>query len=517
MATNGLIGMNSNNIDGPNGLPSMISALSITGVGAGQTTIERTASAPAFRLLHVAATGSLTLKDLTLTGGLTPLWGGGIYNTGTLVVMASAVIGNQAASGSGAGLANRGGSVAIEHSIFRENATLHMGGGVLTDGGTVTIGQSTLADNSADGGGGLYMYGGTVMISQTTIVENSASVAFGGGLINYGGTLTLISSTIARNSADGRGVTGGLSTYDGGTTRILNSTIVENALLPYLIHAAGGILVRNGTVELQSTVVARNLDGFGEDFDCGGPVTSRGHNVIGDPTGCTISLQPTDLIGDPGLDAYADDGLPGHGHYAPLADSVLINAGDDTACPPTDQLGNPRVGPCDIGAVEFQSPDRRPPVLALTLNQAAFRPGETLRMAVHLRNPGPILTTDVYVGAIFPDGQTVLWLVNTAPLQGVVSRLDSNPSTFTPMLRNASWPAGLDVTQEGYLSYRFTGGEAPGIYHLLIAWTKPGSLSNGRIDEGDVLALDWKAVQFTGPASTLAAKAQEIRARYATE
>ena len=154
-------------------------------------------------------------------------------------------------------------------------------------------------------------------------------------------------------------------------------------------------------------------------------------------------------------------------------------------------------------------PPSEPPSLALLLNQSIFRPGETLRMALHLRNPGPILTTDVYVGAIFPDGQTVLWLVNTAPLQGVVSRLDSNPSTFTPMLRNASWPAGLDVTQEGYLSYRFTGGEAPGIYHLLIAWTKPGSLSNGRIDEGDVLALDWKAVQFTGPASVLTAQARD--------
>jgi hypothetical protein len=85
------------------------------------------------------------------------------------------------------------------------------------------------------------------------------------------------------------------------------------------------------------------------------------------------------------------------------------------------------------------------------------------------------------------------------------------------MLRNVSWRARLDVTQEDYLSYRFTGVEAPGIYHLLVGWTEPGSLDDGRIDEGDVLALDWKAVQFTGPASNLAAKAQEIRARHATE
>jgi hypothetical protein len=163
------------------------------------------------------------------------------------------------------------------------------------------------------------------------------------------------------------------------------------------------------------------------------------------------------------------------------------------------------------------TPVDTPPSLAIRLNQTHVAPGQTLRMALEMRNPGPMLTTDHYVGIILPDGETVLWLTNTAPIEGVVTRLDADPRTFTPMLRNVSWPAGLDVTQEGYLSYRFTGGEAPGIYHLLVGWTKPGSLADGRIDEGDVLALDWTAVQFTGPASNLAAKAQEIRARYVTK
>jgi hypothetical protein len=33
---------------------------------------------------------------------------------------------------------------------------------------------------------------------------------------------------------------------------------------------------------------------------------------------------------------------------------VVINRGEPTGCPVKDQLGNPRVGSCDIGAVEFQ-------------------------------------------------------------------------------------------------------------------------------------------------------------------
>jgi hypothetical protein len=100
-------------------------------------------------------------------------------------------------------------------------------------------------------------------------------------------------------------------------------------------------------------------------------------------------------------------------------------------------------------------------------------------------------------------------VTNTAPLEGVTIRLDADPRTFTPMLRRASWPAWLDVIQEHYLTYTFGGGEAPGTYHLLVGWTKPGSLADGRIDEGDVLALDWKAIQFTGQASVLAAQERD--------
>ena len=53
-----------------NGLPVITSPLTITGRGAETTIIERATSAPGFRILDVAATGSLTLKRLTLRGGI---------------------------------------------------------------------------------------------------------------------------------------------------------------------------------------------------------------------------------------------------------------------------------------------------------------------------------------------------------------------------------------------------------------------------------------------------------------
>jgi hypothetical protein len=120
-----------------------------------------------------------------------------------------------------------------------------------------------------------------------------------------------------------------------------------------LASGAGGIEA-NGTVTLQNTILARNIGESGVAVDCFGRVTSFGHNIIGDLTGCTVTRLPTDLTGDPGLGTFTDDETPGHGHIPLLAASRAINTGTDTGCPRTDQRGQPRVGICDIGAIEFQ-------------------------------------------------------------------------------------------------------------------------------------------------------------------
>ena len=108
----------------------------------------------------------------------------------------------------------------------------------------------------------------------------------GGGLDNAG-TLTLTNSTVADNRSVAAGAGG-----------------IEN-------HAVSAGVT--GTVTLRNTILARNIPG--EAPDCVGPVTSLGHNVIGDLTGCLITPLSTDLTGDPGLGEYIDDGTPGRGHF----------------------------------------------------------------------------------------------------------------------------------------------------------------------------------------------------------
>ena len=123
---------------------------------------------------------------------------------------------------------------------------------------------------------------------------------------------------------------------------------------------AGGVHNSSGKVRLQNTIVAGNTvnsSRFGFSPDCDVTVESLGNNLIGDPAGCGINLQPNDLTGDPGLGdlmGTGEDDLPGKTFYPVLSGSPVTNSGNPSACPAKDQLGNPRVGRCDIGAVELQ-------------------------------------------------------------------------------------------------------------------------------------------------------------------
>src|SRR5437016_2574758 len=83
-----------------NGLPVITSPLTITGQGAETTIIERDTSAAIFRILSVAAGGTLTLERLTLRGGVA-LVGGGILTDGTVTIAHSTITGNRANFGGG--------------------------------------------------------------------------------------------------------------------------------------------------------------------------------------------------------------------------------------------------------------------------------------------------------------------------------------------------------------------------------------------------------------------------------
>jgi hypothetical protein len=223
-----------NDTDGPNGLPSVTSTLTLQGTGADATSIAREGSIfspPFFRLLHVAATGRLTLKRLTLRGGVIfsgPGRGGGIYNAGGIVTVThSTLVGNDAPEGGG--IYNAGGIVTVTHSTLRDNGAGE-GGGFANVDGRITITHSTIGGSNGGGedGGGFANRGGMVTVTHSTIADNAAHSA--GAIFTSNGTVTITDSTIVGNRSDsftGSGIDNG-GFGNGGFLTILNSTIARN-------------------------------------------------------------------------------------------------------------------------------------------------------------------------------------------------------------------------------------------------------------------------------------------------
>jgi hypothetical protein len=81
--------------------------------------------------------------------------------------------------------------------------------------------------------------------------------------------------------------------------------------------------------------------------------SSLGNNLIGSLVGCSFAGRVGDLVGDPLLGPFTEDvAVAGSGHYPLRRRSPAIDAANQGACTPRDQLGDRRVRECDIGAIE---------------------------------------------------------------------------------------------------------------------------------------------------------------------
>lgn len=389
--------------DGPTGLPSIRSNITIKGAGADTTIIERSDSEPFFRIFHVADTGTLELDGLTVMRGATATErvpedsehdgggirnlgkltiknstvsdnmagddAGGIYNAGTAIITSS-IISNNIAHSSCGGIWNLGTMTIINSTISSNQSigrTVSAGGGI-GNNGDLTLSSCTVKDNADNGGtggggGGIINHSGNLTINNTDISGNY-SVFEGGGIHHRTGTMTIINSTIANNTVpyhDG----GGIWVNFLAQCLLINCTVSENSAG----RGGGGIAspVGNTSVKIQNTIIAGNTASQGAAQDCFGDIISLGNNLIGNTTGSHVNiiLQPSDLTGDSGLGAFTDDGTPGNGHFPLLSTSPAVDAGandvyQDYPDTQTDQLGNPRTDGngdgsvvCDIGAVEY--------------------------------------------------------------------------------------------------------------------------------------------------------------------
>jgi hypothetical protein len=184
--------------------------------------------------------------------------------------------------------------------------------------------------------------------------------------------MTIVRSTIANNAGHGSLKPGGI--LNRGELTVMYSTIAGNVGL----GDPGGIDDASGApATITATVIAANVTTNGDRWDCAGPVTSNGYNLLGgtdQPSSypshpCAYSADATDQRR---ADADQPAALPLGGHggstktmpprdTSPAIDVIPIGAlaadGTTPVCPSfgtKDQRGVPRPqgSGCDVGSVE---------------------------------------------------------------------------------------------------------------------------------------------------------------------
>ncbi len=160
----------------------------ILGSVAGGTTIDGNGPVTQEGVLHVPPSGSLTMSNLTIRGGDSPGYGGGLHvEDGTAVIESSTFTVNHSNTAGGA-LERSGGSLTVRNSTVTGNSTDGYGGGIDNVSGAppqqTTIENSTITGNTANvdvnptgEAGGIYDGTGTVTLSNTIVAGNTDASA----------------------------------------------------------------------------------------------------------------------------------------------------------------------------------------------------------------------------------------------------------------------------------------------------------------------------------------------------
>ena len=290
-------------------LPDLANNITIQGSGASDLTVQRDSTAVGFSVFTVNSGETVNISGMTITGGDSSAYGGGICNLGTLTV---------------------------DNSVLTNNSAYSYGGGIYNNG-TLTVTSSTFVDNNsvtADGGGICNYWDGVLTVTNSTFANNYVTFA-GGGICSFG-TATVINSTLTGNDTGG-GATGSGGIYCYGTLTVTNSTIANNIG----DGICNGVSYSFAILTLNNTIIA------GNNLDIYGPLQpTSSNNLIGNGTGITnlSDLNSSNLIGttaepiNPLLGPLANNGGPTQ-TMALLPGSPAIAAGSVTLA--VDANGNP--------------------------------------------------------------------------------------------------------------------------------------------------------------------------------
>lgn len=285
--------------------------------------------------------GMLLVNNSLIAANTDNSGGGGIRNHSDAVILDTVIDGNEAAYGGG--VLNESQMLIARSEVVNNKATGGAGGGGIYSADNLIVVLTTVDGNEATSGsaGGLLIQQ-NAFLNSVTVSRNTATVNGGGILLSEHspGTTKIINSTVSNNAAH---FTSGISIASPVSTEIVNSTIAQN-------HATLGTAVGIGllpefapSVLVRNTLIARNTNDKGIlQADVSGPFTSLGHNLIGDVglwstfdgPGDQVGNQTTGLI-DPQLGPLQNNGGFTETHAIAIT-SPAVDAGDNTITPVFD-------------------------------------------------------------------------------------------------------------------------------------------------------------------------------------
>ena len=300
--------------------------------------------------------GSLTLNDLTMSGGFSITNGGAIAVSNAALTLNNSVVSNSGARGYGGGVYALDSDLTLADSVVSGNVTNanaedfepveeadadgEQAEGTAQSEDTVIEAEAqaeddeelALPDVEGVAGAGVYFKGAAnSLVIERSGIDNNSTPDSGGGLYIAAGSATIHNSTISGNSAfvDGGGI------YSAGATIVKHATITGNSA-----NSAGGILDAS-QLQLYNSILSDNAGG-----DCSGSLNANLANIIRD-----ASCNHDGLTADPMLLLLG--GSPAY--YTLQEGSPAIDAAAAEYCLAVDQRGLLRLPEsCDIGAAEYE-------------------------------------------------------------------------------------------------------------------------------------------------------------------
>ena len=190
-----------------------------------------------------------TISDLTLTGGLTDSYGGGMWLDYSDPILTNVTISNNTA--------NWGGGIHIcDDNPILTNVTISnnqalQGGGMRLVASNPILTNVTISNNAASEAGGMRLFSSDPILTHVTISGNTTDYYGGAMWLDYSNP-TLTHVTISNNVAEYAG--GGMRLSNSNPT-LINVTIVNNTAG---IYGGGGMYLNSSNPNLTNSIIWGN-------------------------------------------------------------------------------------------------------------------------------------------------------------------------------------------------------------------------------------------------------------------